>query len=245
MPMQTITTPAGEELIILSRQEYQNLIDARDHAAALRDVASDAMQTLSEKELDAYLDASTPLAFWRKQRGLTQARLAEFVGISQGFLAQIETGKRVGEVGLYLRFAKVLHIRMEDLMVVNPGYEPVSEEEGGPGQLVFPLRPRGGYFPGEGHQFTIPFIDVSAEKHDNGYDLDCKIEDDALMALAGRDICNDSDAAAVLRENEHHIVQIMKLKWKTLGIAPTSPKKHNARTICRADFDRYKAMMAA
>ena len=116
MPVQTITTPTGEELFVLSRQEYQDLVDARDHAAALRDVASGAMETLNETELDEYLAAPSALAFWRKRRGLTQARLAGMVEISQGFLAQIETGKRVGEVGLYARLARALHVRMEDLV---------------------------------------------------------------------------------------------------------------------------------
>ena len=116
MPVQTITTPAGEELVVLSRQEYQDLIDARDHAMALRDVAFGAMETLGEAELDEYLAVSSALAFWRKRRGLTQALLAGRVGISQGFLAQIETGKRVGEVGLYARLARALHVRMEDLV---------------------------------------------------------------------------------------------------------------------------------
>ena len=118
MPVQTITTPAGEELVVLSRQEYQDLVDARDHATALRDVASGAMETLSEAELDEYLATPSTLAFWRKRRGLTQARLAGLVEISQGFLAQIETGKRVGEVGLYARLARALNVRMEDLVPV-------------------------------------------------------------------------------------------------------------------------------
>lgn len=48
----------------------------------MRDVSASAMETLSEAELDAYLEAATPLAFWRKYRNLAQAGLAANVGVS-------------------------------------------------------------------------------------------------------------------------------------------------------------------
>jgi DNA-binding XRE family transcriptional regulator len=100
----------------LTRQEYEDLIDARDHAVAMRDVATGAMETLSDAEMDAYLAAPTPLAFWRRRRGLTQAALAAAVGVSQPYLAQIETGARKGDVRLYARMAKALRLRIEDLV---------------------------------------------------------------------------------------------------------------------------------
>lgn len=105
------------ETVTLTRQEYEDLIDARDHALALRDVATGAMETLTEAELDEYLAATTPLAFWRRRRGLTQAALAATIGITQPYLAQIETGQRTGDVRLYARLAKALRLRIEDLVV--------------------------------------------------------------------------------------------------------------------------------
>ena len=102
--------------VTLSRAEYEDLVDARDHALAMRDVVTGAMETLSEAELDEYLAAPTPLAFWRRRRGLTQAALAAEVGITQPYLAQIETGQRTGDVRLHARLAKALRVRMEDLV---------------------------------------------------------------------------------------------------------------------------------
>lgn len=104
------------DTVTLTRQEYQDLIDAPDHAVALRDVATGAMETLTEAEMDAYLAARTPLAFWRRHRGLTQAALAAAAGITQPYLAQIETDQRTGDVRLYARLAMVLRVRMEDLV---------------------------------------------------------------------------------------------------------------------------------
>ena len=82
----------------------------------MHDVATGGMETLSEAELDAYLDAATRLVFWRKHRDLTQAALATQADVSQAFLAQIEAGKRVGTVNVLAKIAKALRVRIEDLL---------------------------------------------------------------------------------------------------------------------------------
>ena len=82
----------------------------------MRDVARGALETLSEAELDAYLAAPTPLAFWRRQRGLTQAALALTLGVSQPYMAQLEHGRRRGDAQLFARAARALRVRMEDLL---------------------------------------------------------------------------------------------------------------------------------
>lgn len=105
------------DTVTLTRAEYEDLIDARDAAVALRAVATGTMNTLGEAELDAFLAAPTPLAFWRRHRGLTQAALAARVEVSQPYLAQIEAGRRVGDVRLHARLAKALRLRMEDLTI--------------------------------------------------------------------------------------------------------------------------------
>src|SRR5271167_973631 len=81
MGVQTIVSPSGDELVVLSRQDYQDLLDARDHAAAMREVAAGA-DTMTDAELREYLAAPTPLAYWRKRRGMTRAQLATELDIS-------------------------------------------------------------------------------------------------------------------------------------------------------------------
>lgn len=107
------------DTVILRRADYEDLIDARDHAQAMRDVATGAMETLSDAELDAYLAAQSPLAFWRKHRGLTQTAMAAATGITQPYLAQIEGGSRGGDVALFAKFARTLRVRIEDLVPVE------------------------------------------------------------------------------------------------------------------------------
>jgi DNA-binding XRE family transcriptional regulator len=115
MPVHVYQTPDGAEHVSLPRAEYQDLIDARDHAVAMRKIAAGA-HVLAEAELDAFLAAPSPLAFWRNRAGLTQAALAQQAGITQPFLAQIESGAREGTVTTLKRIAKALSLRIEDLI---------------------------------------------------------------------------------------------------------------------------------
>ena len=115
MPVHAYLTPDGTEHVSLPRAEYQDLIDARDHAIAMRNIAAGA-PVLAEAELEAFLAAASPLAFWRNRAGLTQAALAQKAGITQPFLAQIESGARDGTVTVLKRIAQALGLRIEDLI---------------------------------------------------------------------------------------------------------------------------------
>jgi DNA-binding XRE family transcriptional regulator len=113
----TLTTPKGEELIILSREEYEDLVDSRDHALAMAAHARGDDPGLTDAEMDEYLAAPTPLAYWRKRRGLTQATLSAAAGISQPYLAQLESGRRLSaDIAAYAKLAKRLAVRIEDLV---------------------------------------------------------------------------------------------------------------------------------
>jgi len=126
MTIQTTISPDGQRLVTMTAEEYQDLIDARDAAIAMRDIAAGTMPTVAEADVDAYLAAPTPLAFWRKHRGLTQIELSQAADISQPYLAQLENGQREGAVSVYARLAKLLNVRIDDLVVEEP------TEENGP-----------------------------------------------------------------------------------------------------------------
>jgi|SRR4029077_14422122 DNA-binding XRE family transcriptional regulator len=122
MPVMT-KSPKGDEIVILSRDEYDRLIaageDATDAKTARRvidDIASGAETVLSESELEEFLEAKTPLAFWRKQRGMTQASLAKATGVAQGFLSEIESGQKPGTPATLKKIAEALNIKVDDLI---------------------------------------------------------------------------------------------------------------------------------
>ncbi len=116
MTIQTMISPDGVRLVTMTAEEYQDLIDARDAEAAMRAVAAGTLQTLSGDDVDAYLAAPTPLAFWRKHRGFTQADMARAIGVSQPYLAQLENGRRDGSVSIYQRLARQLGLSVDELL---------------------------------------------------------------------------------------------------------------------------------
>jgi DNA-binding XRE family transcriptional regulator len=119
MTYTTAVTPGGEEIVIVPRREFERMrdtIDAQEHARVKAEIAAGVQEMLSEDEVVASLAEPTPLAFWRKKRGLTQRALAEAAGVSQSYLAGLEGGKRRGDPVLFLRLSRALRIRMEDIV---------------------------------------------------------------------------------------------------------------------------------
>src|ERR1700736_3031365 len=119
MPVMT-KSPKGDDIVILSRKEYDRLLvaaneDVTDAAVAKKAIARNE-ETLSEAELDELLAARTPLAFWRKKRGLTQTELATAAGIAQGFLSEIESGFKTGDVTVLQRIVIALEISLLELV---------------------------------------------------------------------------------------------------------------------------------
>jgi DNA-binding XRE family transcriptional regulator len=112
-------TPGGEELVVMARAEYEELQDVAVAATRVRDLAEGREELLASEEVDALLKAPTPLAFWRKKRGLTQAVLAGDIGVSQNFLSDMERGKAIGDVVLYAKLARRLGVSIEDLVPDN------------------------------------------------------------------------------------------------------------------------------
>src|SRR5258708_7735356 len=119
MPVMT-KSPKGDDIVILSRKEYDRLLVAANEDAADAAIARKAIarheETLSEAEMDELLAARTPLAFWRKNRDLTQTDLAKAAEIAQGFLSEIESGRKTGDVTVLQRIAIALEISLLDLV---------------------------------------------------------------------------------------------------------------------------------
>ena len=107
MKAQTITSPSGDELVVLSRSDYEALVAA----ASARDEDADDIAVYDERkaELAASVDALLPpevsarllkgeslLKALRNWRDLTQVHLARETGLAQGYLSDLEAGRRRG-----------------------------------------------------------------------------------------------------------------------------------------------------
>ncbi|HWL18757.1 MAG TPA: helix-turn-helix transcriptional regulator [Bradyrhizobium sp.] len=122
MPVMT-KSPNGDEIVILSRDEYDRLIaadedmkDAKTARRIIEQIASGEETVLSEPELDEFLKAKTPLSFWRKKRRMTQADLAKAADIAQGFISEIESGQKPGTPATLKKIAQALNIKIDDLI---------------------------------------------------------------------------------------------------------------------------------
>jgi DNA-binding XRE family transcriptional regulator len=124
--VQTFVTPGGEKLAVLPMRDYEAMRDALEAAEAMAVAAAvtrGELDALTADEVASLIDAASPLAFWRGKRGLTQSELGKAVGVSQGYIASLESGARKGDPGLFLRMAKALRVPMEAI---------VEESEQGP-----------------------------------------------------------------------------------------------------------------
>jgi len=120
---QIIRTPEGVEMVMLPKADYavllQALEDAEDILAVERSrarIAAGEEELITDAELDDYLDAPTPLAFWRKKRGLTQTALAKEAGVTQAYLSEIESGKKEARVGVLKQLAAALKVTVDELV---------------------------------------------------------------------------------------------------------------------------------
>ena len=123
MSTQIIENNGVPEYAVVPIADYQALIEK---AEMLDDVAAfdkaEATLAAGEDELvpsaivDSLLANVNAVKVWREHRGMSQATLADTVGLSQAYIAQIETGKREGRIDAYRAIASALEVTIDDLV---------------------------------------------------------------------------------------------------------------------------------
>jgi len=124
MSVQIIEKDGKPEYAVVPYEEWRRLQRLAEEVADIR-AADAAMRALEAGEealipaavADALLDGTPPLRAWRKYRGYTQRELAQMAGVSQGAIAQIESGRRRGSIRLLTRLARALDIEIADLLM--------------------------------------------------------------------------------------------------------------------------------
>ena len=107
MNAQIITTPAGEELIVLPKAQYDRLIarvaemeedeaDGAAYDAAKAAFIASGARALPAEVSQLMLKGENLLRALRTWRGMTQVALAEKAGIRQSFLSDLEAKRRHG-----------------------------------------------------------------------------------------------------------------------------------------------------
>jgi DNA-binding transcriptional regulator YiaG len=118
---QIIKTDAGEELVVLSRRDYDAMRaragdeDAEDAMTARIIAATEHEISLPASVWQEIEAAASPIGPLRQWRGLTQAQLAARAKISQGYLSELETGKKCGDGATLRAIAAALGVGLDDV----------------------------------------------------------------------------------------------------------------------------------
>ena len=116
---QIIRSPAGEEMVVLPKAEYEALLqqledaeeDADDRAIYdVRKAELGAAPPLPSAVSSAILRGDSLLKALREWKGMTQSNLAKASGIGQGYLSDMENGKRTPPKEALVRIAKILQL---------------------------------------------------------------------------------------------------------------------------------------
>lgn len=143
--VQFIKTTGGEELAVLPKREYERLTalakgeDAgtarivRNTRAA---VAAGAEVVLPKGVVDRLAAGDNPIRVLREWSGMTQAELVVRVGITQGYLSDLEAGKRKGPIALHQKLARALDVPIDLLLPIG-----VSDKKANTGRIAERQRP--------------------------------------------------------------------------------------------------------
>lgn len=119
--IQIIQSPSGDELVVLPRAEYEALVaaagdteeDAADIAmydARKAELAGDPNANLAPEVSAMLLRGHSRLRALRKWRGIPQFKLAANAGIAQGYLSDLEHGRKSGSAETIAAIAHALDV---------------------------------------------------------------------------------------------------------------------------------------
>ncbi len=125
------------EMAIMPRAEYERLVEQAEDAGtarlvnrARREVAG-RVPLLPKQVADRLANGENPIRVLREFRGYTQVELAQAVVITQGYLSDLESGKRKGPFELHQKIAAALGVPFELLARIG-----VTLEEADPAHFA-------------------------------------------------------------------------------------------------------------
>jgi len=119
--VQYIPQDGEPQYAVVPIDDYKSLLaisaDNDDHRSfrEIMEAIDAGEETLPDDFVGRLIDSNSPLREWRKYRGMTQVELAISSGLSQGAIAQIETGKRNPTVETARKIANSLNCDIDDL----------------------------------------------------------------------------------------------------------------------------------
>jgi len=115
----------GEDLVVIPRSDYEALL-ARAGDEASEDAATARIVAETDAKIARGEDVALPAAVWaaiesgehpvraiRKYRGLTQMGVARQAGLRQGYIADIEAGRKRGSASSLKAIAAALDVPLD------------------------------------------------------------------------------------------------------------------------------------
>lgn len=117
-----VTTPGGEDLVLLPRADYDRLVEAAEQLADIaaydetkRRLADGEDELLPAAMVDRLLAGESAIRVWREHRGLSTGELAERAGLPQAEVSRLERGGRAGSAADLAAIARSLGVDADDL----------------------------------------------------------------------------------------------------------------------------------
>ena len=116
-------TPNGEDMIVLSKSDYELLLERAELAEDLaavetyrRKLEAGEEEAIPEEFANRLIDGENAIRVYRELRGLSARELADKTGISAAFLSEIENGKKEGGVSTLKKISQALGVTIDDLV---------------------------------------------------------------------------------------------------------------------------------
>lgn len=106
----------GKAYVLLSEEDYEDLVDSLEASAVLADIAA-GQEVWPLDIVEARANGENPVRVFRTYRKLSVSDLASAAGISQPYLSEIESGKKTGSVDVLKRIATALKVDLDDIVV--------------------------------------------------------------------------------------------------------------------------------
>jgi DNA-binding XRE family transcriptional regulator len=106
----------GKAYVLLSEEDYEDLVDGLEASAVLAEIA-DGQEVWPLDIVEARANGENPVRVFRTYRKMTVSDLAAAAGISQPYLSEIESGKKTGSVDVLKRIAAALKVDLDDIVV--------------------------------------------------------------------------------------------------------------------------------
>ncbi len=137
------TTRDGE-VAIVPRAEYERLKQLARAAATSRSsaMAAGGPRRLPKAVLDRIAGGERPIRALRQYRGYEQTELAAAAGITQGYLSDVETGKRKGPLALHQKIASALGVSLDLLASFAASQAKAGKKRAGARKRTAPKRRR-------------------------------------------------------------------------------------------------------